>query len=530
SAEPAAEPVAAKPAEPAKTEPDKPVRSAKRLPTNNLEYARDAVETFEKELPVLLDEFAKAKADNKLTTNDDDEGLVWLTLYKKIHRGFQNVPRYYFAAMKDGWETSDPELAPLREKVLSLAKTAAQTGYWTCTNPDDALGSTDETQFEYWDRMRMKAFGAMVWTNERKDPQQGQEIMAKVAKEADDMAATYAKDSQKPHPAFLRLTEEIARLQKECEAGFKTAGNQKTEALAAWKALHDERERLQPFVGKIDMNQVHPNDYPTFIEEIEKFEKTDTGIVKEKLEYLGKTYGNTPEALDASMQKLAGNEKPEGVVNEISYLVKRFDEIFQAVPRVRKEVAESIANQATQELSGMESYDESIRAKKYEELLQSLVLGLRYDSHNTALIDLKAKVEERAAKSAADVQKQIEERQWPGHHKGFSGPGNPDDLAKAAIEYFNSTCQSSEKALAACVVEPEWYCFKRNIFGQPVQWALTFWVAVDVEGQTTPDLVYAWSISFLTEENVGVEKKPPFKLAAFNFKQKMKRAKVPGLK
>jgi len=63
-----------------------------------------------------------------------------------------------------------------------------------------------------------------------------------------------------------------------------------------------------------------------------------------------------------------------------------------------------------------------------------------------------------------------------------------------------------------------------------VQWALTFWVAVDVEGETTPDVVYAWSISFLTDENVGVAKAPPFKWAAFNFKQKMKRANVPGLK
>ena len=34
----------------------------------------------------------------------------------------------------------------------------------------------------------------------------------------------------------------------------------------------------------------------------------------------------------------------------------------------------------------------------------------------------------------------------------------------------------------------------------------------------------------LTDENVGVAKAPPFKWAAFNFKQKMKRANVPGLK
>ncbi len=63
-----------------------------------------------------------------------------------------------------------------------------------------------------------------------------------------------------------------------------------------------------------------------------------------------------------------------------------------------------------------------------------------------------------------------------------------------------------------------------------MQWALTFWVAVDVQGETTPDIVYAWSISFLTEEKVDAAKAPPFRAAAFNVKQKMKRANVPGLK
>ncbi len=526
TSEPVADPAPA----PTSTEPPKPTRPAKRLPTSNLEYARDAAKDLKEKLPNLLELVAKAKADGSFTKDDDEEGLVGLTLYKKIHKLFENLPRYYYLAMQDGWEVSDPEFAPLKEQFQKLAKLAAQADYWTCASPDEFPESVTERQFEYWDRMRMKAYAAMIWTNQRKDLQKGREMMEQVVQELEKMEKHFTESKTKLHPAFLRLKAEVARLQKECESGFKTAGDEKQKALAAWKALHDETERLQEFIGKIEMNQFHPNMFPEFIQEIEKFEKTDSAVIREKLEYLGKNYGTTPEALDASMQKLAGGDKPEGVVNDLSYLVKRFEEIFAAVPRVRREIAESVVAQTNQMITAMESFSEDIRAKKYEELKNDVELGLRYDSHNADLINLKAKIEEQAAKSSADIQKQIEERQWPGHHKGFSGPGNPDDLAKAALEYFNSTCKPGEKALAACVIEPEWYCFKRNIFGQPIQWALTFQVAVDVEGETTPDLIYTWSISFLTEENVGVEKKPPFKSAAFNFKQKMKRANVPGLK
>ena len=529
AAQPTAEPVTpAAPAEPAK--PAKPARPTKRLSTNNVDYARDAAETLEKNLPQQIAEVVKAKAEGKLAADNSDEGLVWLEIQKRVHRDFANLPRYFFAAKKDGWENSDPELAPLREKMLALAKQSEQAGYWTCTHPDDELGSFNETQFEYWDRLRFKAFGAMLWTVERKEPQQGQGIMEKVTGELAQFEEQWKKDGQKLHPAFLRLKTEIARLQKECEGGFKSAGDAKTSALAAWKALHDEKERLSPFMNKIEGGSIHPNEYAGLIEEIEKFEKADTAVVKEKLEYLGKTYGTTPEAIDQAMGKLAGNDKPEGVVNDLSYLIKRFETIFKAIPPLRKDIGEGLAGQARQELTGMGSYDDSIRAKKYDELKQLVQLGLRYDSHSTDLMDLAGEVAAKATASVADLEKQIAERQWPGHHKGFAGPGSAEELSKAAVDYFNSTCKPSEKALTACVVEPEWYCFKRNIFGQPVQWALTFWVAVDVEGETTPDIINAWSISFLTEENVGVEKAAPFKLAAFNFKQKMKRANVPGLK
>jgi tetrahydromethanopterin S-methyltransferase subunit G len=307
------------------------------------------------------------------------------------------------------------------------------------------------------------------------------------------------------------------------------AGNAKNEARAAWEALNAEKERLNDIMYEIEngANQIQPGNYEAFIERLEKFEKKDSAVMREKIETLGKTCGTDIDKLEGSMKKLLG-KNPDGW--DWSMNVVYFDKIIKAIPKLRKDLGEAISTYASMDLNGMKDYSEEIRAKKFVALKKRINLGLRYDPHSKALIDLSAKAEEAANKDAAVIAKLIAGRKWPGNNKAFKGPGSPAELNKAALEYFKSTCRPVEKAHLACVTDSDWYCFKRNIFGQPIQWALTFKVAVDVEGETNDDVIYAWSISFLTAEKVGVKKAPPFKMAAFNGKKKMKRANVPGLK
>ncbi|HNW34372.1 MAG TPA: hypothetical protein PKM25_05530, partial [Candidatus Ozemobacteraceae bacterium] len=508
--------------------PAKQIGSGKRLSTNNLDYTKDAIAEFEKDFPGLVAVYDKAKADKTLTTDEKDPNssemeLKEILIQSNVHQLFHGIVKNYVAAMNDGWEVSDAELAPYNVKLAEILPKLAKVGYQSCFNPDDA--GCDN--LENMDRARLKAYKAMLLTTARNDPKTGQELMGEVDKTVEQLKTAFENAKQAGHSALKRFQTEIDRLKKACEAGFAAASKAKETALGAWQALRDEQERLRPVLYKIENGQIHPDTWATFLDELEKFEKTESAVVKQKIESLGKICGANQETLEAAMEKLLG-KNPSGW--DWSAEVTYFDKIFKAIPALRKELGEAVADRAKQDLEGMGSYDEAIRAQKFEELKKLVQLGLRFDPHNTALVDLAPKVEEAATGDVAAIEKQIAERQWPGNHKGFSGPGTPDELNKAALDYFNSTCKPTEKALAACIVEPDWYCFKRNIFGEPVQWALTFWVAVDVQGETTPDIVYAWSISFITEENVGVAKAPPFKWAAFNFKQKMKRANVPGLK
>ncbi|HOY66837.1 MAG TPA: hypothetical protein PLP29_08110 [Candidatus Ozemobacteraceae bacterium] len=526
-----AEPAApATPAEPAAPAPElaKPVKTAKRLSTNNIDYTKDAVAEFEQKMPAIAAAYEKARAAGSLTAEEkdprtDEMELKEILLLRDLHNLFHGIVKNYVAALGDGWEASDAELAPYHDNLAALLPQLEKLGYRSSFHPDDPACEN----LENMDRALIEARKAMLLTTARGNANAGQKLMENVEATLEQVTKVFADANQADHPALARFKTEVDRVKKACEAGFADAGKAKETAMAAWEALRAERERLQETTYKIENGQLHPDAWAGFIEELEKFEKTETAVVKQKIETLGKICGANADTLESAMETLLG-KNPSGW--DWSAEVKHFDKIFKAIPAFRKSIGEGIAEQAQQNLAMMSAFAEAIRAKKFDELKELVKLGLRYDPHNAALIDLTTKVEEAAAGDAAAIEKQIAERQWPGNHKGFAGPGSPDELNKAALEYFNSTCKPTEKALTACIVEPEWYCFKRNIFGQPVQWALTFWVAVDVEGETTPDVVYAWSISFLTEENVDVVKAPPFKWAAFNFKQKMKRANVPGLK
>ncbi|NLF95773.1 MAG: hypothetical protein GX569_03480 [Candidatus Riflebacteria bacterium] len=509
----------------------RPKVPSKRLPTGNLDYCYEQVNEFNKQIDGFIDKYNRFKAEEKLyepcKARGGVESFNLLAIQIEVQLLLSDMIGYYYSALLDGWETTDPDVTPLHAGIGNAIKKAAQVEYWTCANPAEKLDAARPDFFKNWDKIRLLAFEAMIQTTKMNNAQQGQELMETAKSRVASAEKYFADEGAQPHPALLRLKAEVERLEGECKAGFATAGNAKDAAYAAWEALRTEKQRLNDVMYKIENGQIHPNNFASFIEELEKFEKTDSAVMKEKVEMLGKTCGNDTGNLEVAMEKLLG-KNPSGW--DWSAEVKYFDKILKAIPTLRKTIGEDIAADAKQQLGFMSSFAEAIRAQKFAELKDYVKLGLRYDPHNTDLIDLTSKVEESAAGDAAAIEKQIAERQWPGDHKGFSGPGTPAELNQAALDYFNSTCKPTEKALKACIVESDWYCFKRNIFGQPIQWALTFWVAVDVEGETSDDIVYAWSISFLTEENVGVEKAPPFKWAAFNFKQKMKRANVPGLK
>jgi hypothetical protein len=193
----------------------------------------------------------------------------------------------------------------------------------------------------------------------------------------------------------------------------------------------------------------------------------------------------------------------------------------------RKDAAVSLLQGAEVELQNISNFAENIRPEIFKRNRVGLELAKRYDPQNQDVVEWLGKMDTMEASNAAQVEKAMNEFVFSGHVQGFAGPGNPDELAKAALAYFNSTCKPNEKAIRASVVDKEWYCYKRNLFGEPTIWALTFVMAVQLEEEKDKDITRVWNISLLTEEKPGVQKVPPFQSAAFNQSYRMRTSKLP---
>ncbi len=149
----------------------------------------------------------------------------------------------------------------------------------------------------------------------------------------------------------------------------------------------------------------------------------------------------------------------------------------------------------------------------------------------------------RIGKAKATVQevkpvwkKALGEKQWPGHKAEFSGPGQPDELAAAALEFLGKQSNWSKPEyedehapLAACVTGKGWEVSKKApLTEQPTQYSIELLVAFS--GKADPELVYCYHMVFYTKEEAGVKPGLPFRFA--NSKQyacfRMLKSSVPA--
>ena len=152
--------------------------------------------------------------------------------------------------------------------------------------------------------------------------------------------------------------------------------------------------------------------------------------------------------------------------------------------------------------------------------------------------DLSAKIAEAEAAVAEALpvwKKTLAELKWPGHNAAFAGPGDPNEIAEAALAFLREHPSWSKPEyddehipFAACVEGKGWDVWKRApLTDVPTQYSVD--VLVAFTGQADPDLVYVYHMVFYTAEAAGVQ--PGLPLHYANSKQyasfRMLKANVP---
>ncbi|MEZ7893444.1 MAG: hypothetical protein QMC67_17045 [Candidatus Wallbacteria bacterium] len=504
----------------------------------NTNGAINELKKSETKVAELIAEFEKNKTEGKLLGGNHLEDFKWFDLLCRMTNVVRNIADYYQSALSDGWKHSDPEMKTIRTKIEEIITKFEKCGFKTCLNLEDQVMN----EWAELDRLAFKAHMISELAKNKGDIKMIKETKESIAqdlerylkysdaKEKDPSSSTNATVGLAKHPGFTRAKIEIDKYLKDCEGCLNDLLKAKNSAREQWIALHKERERMVEFFNKVDSsNNIHPDGIEKLIGEIEDFEKKELAGLREKLEKFSANYGTNENDLNNKINELFDNDKPENIMDP-GYLYQEFSKGIENIGKARKDMAETISGEVKSSLEIINNINEDSRPKKYEEIKNRIALGLKCDPKNGDLQKFMASIDEISAKDSADTQQKIKDQKWPGNVKNFAGPGDPDELCKAAIEYFSRTCQSNEHALAACIAEDNWYVFKRNIFNQPVQYALTFFVAVSDDNAKDKEIVKVYSISFLTNEDVNSKKEPPFAAAAFNQQFKMLKANVPAAK
>jgi len=153
-----------------------------------------------------------------------------------------------------------------------------------------------------------------------------------------------------------------------------------------------------------------------------------------------------------------------------------------------------------------------------ERALQNFRLAKAFDPKGD--YDNYIKQAQKAAdETRPEFEKTLKELKWPGHNPDYAGPGNPNDLAEAALDFLRKNPEWSKPEyddehipVAACVTGKDWEVYKKvPLTGQPTQYSLNVFVAF--AGKKDPKIAYGYHMVFYTREEAGVDKKPPFHYA-----------------
>lgn len=282
--------------------------------------------------------------------------------------------------------------------------------------------------------------------------------------------------------------KELAALCKEYQDGFLSESQMKKQGALLLPVWNDWKSRFEPACRRF---RERYGDAPHRMQEVFEGVPQPEGAAMEAWEAANVAYGIDPAKCEQQFAEWAASwgEDALGVSTRIEpgnkeKLELKYQRAEDALRYYR----------LAKEWNSAGDYDESIRKAK-------------------------AAVQE-ALPLWKDVLKKLA---WPGHNPDFAGPGDPDEIAKAALEFLRKNPKWSKPEyddehipFAACVEGKGWEVWKRAPLTQePTQYSVD--VLVAFTGKADPEFVYVYHMVFYTAEAGGV--RPGLPLHYANSKQ-----------
>lgn len=258
----------------------------------------------------------------------------------------------------------------------------------------------------------------------------------------------------------------------------------------------------------------------TFTKDSEKYVSSWNEWKKEFIpffEQFKKKYGATYEEVEPHF---AGMEKPMGCKRDLfSSFTAAVNIDTAAHEQQMAKWAEKFAREQYnlwQHQADSGSSNVEVMMRRADRALRFMKLAKKLNEKGSYDDKIKA-CQEAVDKTLPEFKKQLKEKKWPGHNTSYSGPGTPDELAKAAIEFLKKhpdwtapEFDDEHKPLVAAVAGSGWEVYKRApLTEEPTQYSLKILVAFG--GKKDAEIVYCYNMEFYTEERAGVKPGLPFR-------------------
>lgn len=290
---------------------------------------------------------------------------------------------------------------------------------------------------------------------------------------------------------------------------FSISAPASADIVADWKKLAEFHESFTPYLS--EASATHDDQFVTgwlqwresFAPFVQKFRST---------------YGSTREELTKSFE---GVEAPEGIY---VYPYNLVELIILDVDAHQKRIASWLQKQGDSEYARWEAFKDPPQDKLElkADYAQRALTKYRHAQRLDPGLDGEplAKVERAFKESSEAFKKNMQGLKWPGHNPNFSGPGNPDALATAALKLLRDMRDQGKQwskpeyddehiPVAAAVTGNRWEVYKEApLTRQPTQYSLQFLVAF--KGTKDPSIAYVYTMHFYTDERAGVTMEPPF--------------------
>ncbi|MCX7004371.1 MAG: hypothetical protein NTV22_14010 [bacterium] len=298
----------------------------------------------------------------------------------------------------------------------------------------------------------------------------------------------------------------------------------KAEALKDWTALVALHTQVREPLDKYQTGFLY--DKPAEqLAAFAVFEKNDLPKIKAMLASFGAKYGTTPGDIENKIFPIVGRSDLRSAGSTYQELQRG----YTGACALRKNMGDKLLQEAGRTLEMMPNYAESTRAERYDEVKTTLALAAQFDPDNATIKAKLAAIDKDKYAAQGKTEQERDARQWPGHFKGFAGPGNVKDLVKASFAFLVNApdwgaSQKNPCEIVAIAIKGNWWAIEKNMLGQVTQWGLPVYVAV-ASNKGDPKNVTVFELSMCTADG---NKAPPFNSVAVGDNFTMRRNNVTG--